>query len=205
MEGTRNSVSPNSELGIPSMFATYDETPPSAQPWLHTYSQSPNFFEGLHQPQQDSVYYVHNPYTQASSSASNDDHELDEEHERQSSLVEEPRPEVHRRNPTRNRRRPRTQIQDPLHFHSSYTPPSRFVFSAPPNPCRSGYFPTKATARRPCLSLFASPLGVAIKRRSSGMPLPFLASMRTVRLRSQVSLILSWPCSLSPVLIPLSL
>ena len=46
MEGTRNSVSPNSELGIRSMFATYDETPPSAQPWLHTYSQSPNFFEG---------------------------------------------------------------------------------------------------------------------------------------------------------------
>ena len=32
MEGTRNSVSPNSELGIPSMFATYAETPPSAQP-----------------------------------------------------------------------------------------------------------------------------------------------------------------------------
>ncbi|QCE10954.1 hypothetical protein DEO72_LG10g2187 [Vigna unguiculata] len=99
MEGTRNSVSPNSELGIPSMFATYVETPPFAQPWLHTYSQSPNFFEGLHQPQQDSVYYVHNPYTQASSSVANDDHELDEEHERQPSQVEEPRPEVHRRNP----------------------------------------------------------------------------------------------------------
>ncbi|QCE00167.1 hypothetical protein DEO72_LG7g1454 [Vigna unguiculata] len=74
MEGTRNSVSPNSELGIPS----------------------------LHQPQQDSIYYVHNPYTQASSSV--------EEHERQPSQVEEPRPEVRRRNPTRNRRRPRCGI-----------------------------------------------------------------------------------------------
>ena len=62
IEGIRNSVSPNSELGIPSMFATYAKTPPSAQPWLHTYPQSPNFFEGLHQSQQDSVYYVHNPY-----------------------------------------------------------------------------------------------------------------------------------------------
>jgi len=86
------------------MFATYAETPPSAQPWLHTYPQSPNFFEGQHRPQQDSVYYIHNRYTQASSSATNDDHE---EHERQPSQVEEPRPEVHRRNPTRNRRRPR--------------------------------------------------------------------------------------------------
>ncbi|QCE05889.1 large subunit ribosomal protein L24e [Vigna unguiculata] len=140
---------------------------------------------GLHQPQQDSVYYVHNPYTQASSSTANDDHEPDEEHERQSSLVEEPRLEVHRRNPTRNRRRPRTQIQDLLHFHSSYTPPSRFVFSASSNPCRSGYFLTKATARRPYLSPFASPLGVAIKRRSSGLPLPFSVSKRTIRLRSQ--------------------
>jgi len=63
MEGTRNSISSNSELGIQSMFATYDETPPSAQPWLRTYPQSPNFLEGLDQPQQDSVYYVHNPYT----------------------------------------------------------------------------------------------------------------------------------------------
>jgi len=47
MEGTRNSVSSNSELGIRIMFATYVETPPFAQPWLRTYPQSPNFLEGL--------------------------------------------------------------------------------------------------------------------------------------------------------------
>jgi len=82
------------------MFATYDETPPSTQPWLCTHSQSPNFLE-------DSVYYVHNPYAKASSSATHDDHQLEEEHEPQPSHVEESRPEVSRRNPTRNRHQPR--------------------------------------------------------------------------------------------------
>ena len=67
MEGTRNSISSNLELGIQSMFATYVETPSTAQPWLRTYPQSPDFFEGLHQPKKDSVYYVHNPYVEASS------------------------------------------------------------------------------------------------------------------------------------------
>jgi len=84
----------------------YDETPPSAQPWLRTYPQSPNFLEGLDQPQEDSIYYVHNPYAEASSSAVHDDHQPKEEHEPQPSHVEEPRPEVRRRNPTKNRRRP---------------------------------------------------------------------------------------------------
>jgi len=107
MEGRRNSISSNTELGIRSMFATYDETPPSAQPWLRTYPQSPNFLEGLDQPQEDSVYYVHNPYAEASSSVAHDDHQPQEEHEPQPSHVEEPRLEVRRRNPTRNRRRPR--------------------------------------------------------------------------------------------------
>ncbi|QCE06681.1 hypothetical protein DEO72_LG9g1695 [Vigna unguiculata] len=88
MDGARNSISSNSELGIQSMFATYDETPPSAQPWLHTYPQSPNFIEGLDQPQQDSVYYVHNPYAEASSSAAHDGHQPEEEHEPQPSHVE---------------------------------------------------------------------------------------------------------------------
>ncbi|QCE00353.1 hypothetical protein DEO72_LG7g1643 [Vigna unguiculata] len=112
MEGRRNSISSNSELDIRSMFATYDETPPSAQPWLRTYPQSPNFLEGLDQPQQDSVYYFYIQYAEASSSVAHDDHQPEEEHEPQPSHVEEPRPEVCRRNPTRNRRRPRNHLAD---------------------------------------------------------------------------------------------
>ncbi|QCE01990.1 hypothetical protein DEO72_LG8g1 [Vigna unguiculata] len=64
-------------------------------------------YEGLDQPQEDSVYYVHNPYAEASSSVAHDDHEPQEEHEPQPSHVEEPRPELRRRNPTRNRHQPR--------------------------------------------------------------------------------------------------
>jgi len=59
----------------------------------------------LDQSQQDSVYYVNNPYAEASSSAAHD-HQPKEEHEPQPSHVEEPRPKVRRRNPTRNKCRP---------------------------------------------------------------------------------------------------
>ncbi|QCE07000.1 hypothetical protein DEO72_LG9g2015 [Vigna unguiculata] len=110
MEEIKNSVSSNSELSIRSMFATYAETPPSAQRWLRTYPQSTNFLQGLDQPQQDSVYYVHNPYAETSSSVANDDHQTEEEHEPHPSHVEEPIPEVRRRNPTKNKRRPRCEI-----------------------------------------------------------------------------------------------
>jgi len=53
-----------------------------------------------------SVYYVYNPYAEASSSVAHDDHQPQEEHEPQPSHVAEPRPEARRRYPTRNMRRP---------------------------------------------------------------------------------------------------
>ncbi|QCE00603.1 hypothetical protein DEO72_LG7g1893 [Vigna unguiculata] len=107
MEGTRNYVSSYSELGMPTMFATYAKTPPFAQVWLHTNRQIPNFLDGMDHPQQDSVYYVHNPCAKASSFAAHDGHQDAKDQEPQPSQQEQPIPEERRRNPTKHKRRPR--------------------------------------------------------------------------------------------------
>jgi len=87
MDGTRNSISSYSELGMPTLFTTYAQTPPSAQPQLCTNCQTPNFLRDMDLPQQDSVYYVHNPYVEASSSPAHGGHQAVEDQEPQ------PRPE----------------------------------------------------------------------------------------------------------------
>jgi len=79
MDGTRNSIYSYSELGMPTMFATYAQTPPSAQPWLHTNCQTPNFLRGMDLPQQDLVYYVNYPYAEASLSPSHGGHQAAED------------------------------------------------------------------------------------------------------------------------------
>jgi len=53
---------------MPTMFATYAETPPSTRAWYGPNPLTPNFSEHIGHPQEDLVYYVHNPYAEASSS-----------------------------------------------------------------------------------------------------------------------------------------
>jgi len=52
------------------------------------------------------IIYVHDPYAEASSSPAHYDHQAEEDHEPQPSHIKESRPEVRKRNPTRNMCRP---------------------------------------------------------------------------------------------------
>ncbi|CAJ1957279.1 unnamed protein product [Sphenostylis stenocarpa] len=93
MDERRHSISSFSDLGMPSIFGAYAPTPPSTQGFEGPYQQSP--------------YNIQYHNETVSSSDTYKAHEDVEHHEVQPLEEEAPRPPQGRRNPTRNRRRPR--------------------------------------------------------------------------------------------------
>ncbi|CAJ1972150.1 unnamed protein product [Sphenostylis stenocarpa] len=82
-----------SDLGMPNIFGAYAPIPPSAQGFEGPYQQSP--------------YYIQYHNETVSSSDTYKAHEDVEHHEAQPLEEEAPRLPQGRRNPTRNKRRPR--------------------------------------------------------------------------------------------------